>query len=190
MLKKLKNQSLGKLLILLWNVCRMGLLRLAHPKAAQVSLIQNIHPSTVIAIDKGAVKFKHSIFTRKGVSLRVSHGGKLSLGTCFFNQGCSVTCLKNITIGDDCLFGPNVVIVDHDHDYRHSNTKRGSDYICKEVVIGNNVVVGANCVILKGAVIGDNCMIGAGSVVTGEIPEGTLYYVDQTKCHKQIAFYE
>ena len=39
-----------------------------------------------------------------------------------------------------------------------------------EIFIGNNVWIGRNVTILKGARIGDNCVIATGSIVTGEIP--------------------
>ncbi|GEM_PF-1230138 len=39
-----------------------------------------------------------------------------------------------------------------------------------EIIIGNNVWIGRNVTILKGAKIGDNCVIATGSIVTKEIP--------------------
>ena len=44
----------------------------------------------------------------------------------------------------------------------------------KDVYIGNNVFVGAGCVILPGTRIGDNCIIGAGTVCSGDIPENSV----------------
>lgn len=43
-------------------------------------------------------------------------------------------------------------------------------YKTKEVVLGDNVWIGSNCVILPGVMIGNNSVIGAGSVVTKSIP--------------------
>jgi acetyltransferase-like isoleucine patch superfamily enzyme len=37
------------------------------------------------------------------------------------------------------------------------------------VVIGDNVFIGAGCLILKGVTIGEGCTVGAGSVVTGDL---------------------
>ena len=42
------------------------------------------------------------------------------------------------------------------------------------VTIGNNVWFGANVTVCGGVTIGDNCVIGAGSVVTRDIPAGSL----------------
>ncbi|MGO7601667.1 DapH/DapD/GlmU-related protein, partial [Rhizobium ruizarguesonis] len=38
------------------------------------------------------------------------------------------------------------------------------------IVIGDDVWIGANCVILDGATIGNGAVIAAGAVVTGDIP--------------------
>ena len=44
------------------------------------------------------------------------------------------------------------------------------------VVIGDNVWIGANAVILKGTYIGSNTVIGAGTVVSGSIPPKSLVF--------------
>lgn len=107
-------------------------------------------------------------------NLYLVSGGEMKIGShCFFNTGCSVTCEGSIQIGDNCSFGNNVVIVDHDHNYRHIGSEL---FISKPIVIGNNVWVGANVVILKNTVIGDNCVIAAGTTVRGTIPSGCIYY--------------
>lgn len=178
---RIKNQSFSKLAIIAYNILRMSLLRVLHCGHIKTAIIQNIHPSTEISVCRGGtLDLSHSIFTRRGVTLRAS-GGQMKIGTCFFNQGCYVTSLKRIEIGNNCLFGPNVTIVDHDHDYRFLNTKRGSEYICKDILIGQNVVVGANTVILKGSIIGDNSIIGASSVVSGVVHANSIYYSKHEK---------
>ena len=42
------------------------------------------------------------------------------------------------------------------------------------VRIGNNVFVGHRSIVLPGVSIGDNCVIGAGSVVSKNIPSGSI----------------
>lgn len=44
-----------------------------------------------------------------------------------------------------------------------------------KTVIGNNVFIGVNTVILKNTTIGDNVIIGAGSVVSGKIESNSVY---------------
>lgn len=97
----------------------------------------------------------------------VAQNGTLEIGDhCFFNTGCCLTALDSIKIGNNCKFGNNLVIVDHDHNYKE---EMASDFISAPVTIGNNVWVGANVTILRGTSIGDDCVIGAGSVVKGNI---------------------
>ncbi|MDI9553531.1 MAG: DapH/DapD/GlmU-related protein, partial [Bacteroidota bacterium] len=43
-----------------------------------------------------------------------------------------------------------------------------------KIVIGNNVFIGINSIILSNTSIGDNCIVGAGSVVRGKFPENSV----------------
>ena len=121
--------------------------------------------------------------SRNNVSFRVYDGGKLTIGKNFFiNDGSSINCNQNITIGNNVFLGPNVLIYDHDHDYKNDM----NNFICKEVKIGNNVWLGANCIVLKGVTIGDNVTVAAGSVITKDIPSGTLFYQKRETCMKNL----
>ncbi len=116
--------------------------------------------------------------------LRVQNGD-LEIGDkCFFNANVSITCLDKIEIGSGCQFGNNVVIIDHDHDYKKEG---GAPLVSAPVIIGRNVWVGANVVILRGSVIGDGAVIAAGSVVKGEVPEDTLFYQKRENVIKPIS---
>ena len=69
----------------------------------------------------------------------------------------------------------------------HQNTTIGaSEPGGNPPVIGNNVVVGANCVILGDIKIGDNSIIGAGSVVVKDVPSNSLVVGNPGKVIKQI----
>lgn len=116
--------------------------------------------------------------SREKLYLGVIGKGKLTLGNhCFFNINSSITCVESITIGDNCKFGNNLVIVDHDHNFKPSEnfTATNPEFISSPISIGNNVWVGADVVILRGALIGDKCVIAAGSIVRGIVPDGTIF---------------
>lgn len=85
-----------------------------------------------------------------------------------------IICHQNISIGNDVQFSPNVLVYDHDHDFRAPGGVRSMKFRTTPVRIGSNVWIGANTVILRGTTIGDNCVIAAGSVVKGTIPDGTV----------------
>ena len=91
---------------------------------------------------------------------------------CFFNHNASITCASSVTIGDKCMFGNNLVIVDHDHS--RSKGVPTEELSAEPIRIGNNVWVGANVVILKGVNIGNNAVVAAGAVVNTDVPEGAV----------------
>ena len=103
----------------------------------------------------------------------VAVGGNLTIGEhTFINSNCTIVSHENIDIGSDCMFGPNVCIYDHDHQYGYEGIS--GDYKTSQVTIGDNCWIGANTVILRGTHIGDNSVIGAGTVVKGNIPAHSL----------------
>jgi|HubBroStandDraft_6_1064221.scaffolds.fasta_scaffold391679_2 maltose O-acetyltransferase len=75
-----------------------------------------------------------------------------------------------VEIGDDVTFAPDVHVIVHD-----ASTKRCVGHTrLAPVRIGSRVFVGARTTILPGVRIGDDVLIGAGSVVTRDIPSGTV----------------
>ena len=79
-------------------------------------------------------------------------------------SGSVIGAFKSITIGNNVRCGANTTITDSDW---HLDDKRAGDP--KPVVIEDNVWLGLNVIVLKGATIGKNSVIGAGSVVTKNI---------------------
>ena len=85
---------------------------------------------------------------------------------------------NKVIIGDNCLFGAGVVIMDSDFHTLTVNSKnyRGwNEAISEPVVLGNNVWVCRNSIVLKGVRIGDNSVIAASSVVTKSVPSNQLF---------------
>lgn len=116
-----------------------------------------------------------TLFSRCG--LTAYPGAEIVIGDGVGLNGTTITSKKRICIGDGTMIAPNVIIVDSDfhvpwpaEDRWTSNTAAAD----REVVIGRNVWIGMNTLVLKGAVIGDNSIIGAGSLVTGEIPANAV----------------
>ena len=113
----------------------------------------------------------------------ISFGDRTSIGKNFFaNNGCIIYDHGGVTIGDNVLLGPNVIItsVSHPMDakerafYHDQNSfephKRADKEVCSPVHIGNNVWIAAGAIVCSGVTIGDNTVIGAGSIVTRDIP--------------------
>lgn len=155
------------------SIFYIGGWKLRYGRRIQAAFPQGMEKVRV-EIDKNAViRLGERIQNRGALYIGCKEEGKLQIGGhCFFNTNTSITCMKQITIGEFCKFGNNLVIVDHDHDFKNT----GEEFPAEEIIIGNHVWVGANCVILKGVRIGDRAVIAAGSVVRKDVPAGCVYY--------------
>ena len=77
-----------------------------------------------------------------------------------------------VTIGNDVMMGPEVVIYTSGHRFDRTDIpmeEQGSTEP-QPVHIGNDVWIGRRVMIMPGVTIGDGCVIGAGAVVTKDIP--------------------
>ena len=104
-----------------------------------------------------------------------------------FNNGFSIVAEHgNITIGNDCLAGINVSIINSDfHPIRISERHNGTQK-SKDVVIGNNVFIGSNVSICKGVHIGDNAVIANGASVFDDVKENTIVRGNPAVFYKEI----
>lgn len=84
-------------------------------------------------------------------------------------SGIAIGCVKSVRLGRNVRCGPNTIITDSDE---HLDDPRAGKP--KEIVIGDNVWLGMNVVVLKGVTIGENSLIGANSVVTKSIPANVV----------------
>ncbi len=75
-----------------------------------------------------------------------------------------------ISIGDNFISAPGSMILSHDA----SLFTQYNVYRVEKTIIGNNVFLGANAVVLAGVTVGDGSIIGAGSVVTKDVPAGMV----------------
>ncbi|OUR82260.1 hypothetical protein A9Q75_05955 [Colwellia psychrerythraea] len=93
---------------------------------------------------------------------------KLHLGNnVSINDGAYINALGNIKIGNDVAISAGAKLVSTMLDVESFTTRK--KHVNKEILIGNNVQVGAGAIILPGIVVGDNVIIGAGSVVTKNV---------------------
>lgn len=155
---------------------KMGLLKLLHGAKFSGPALCQVSPYTEITVDRGAEAHIGPGFKmRPGAILRVRRGAVCRLGkNVSLNSNNVLACRERVTLGDNVLLSPNVQIYDHDHDYKAPGGVAALRYRTSPVVIGSNVWIGANCVILRGATIGDNCVIGANTVVRGDIPANSV----------------
>ena len=91
----------------------------------------------------------------------------------YANAGWTLVDDTHIYIGDNTMFGPNVVLATAGHPIDPKLRSQGLQYNMP-VRIGSNCWLGAGVIVMPGVTIGDNTVIGAGSVVTKDIPSGVV----------------
>jgi len=98
------------------------------------------------------------------------------------SDGLHISAVRHVVIGDDCLFGSNVYIGDHNHcSYRgllQSNPDEPPNtrilHSDGEIIIGKNTWIGNNVLVLAPTVIGEGCIIAANSLVKGKFTRNTI----------------
>lgn len=117
-----------------------------------------------------------------------SSGGELFSPSIKIGRGLAVsdrlhiTAINQIEIGDNCLFGSGVYIGDHNHgSYRGDAQSTPLEWPVRRklvshgpVIIGSNVWLGDNVIVIGPVKIGCGAVIGANSVVTRDIPENCM----------------
>jgi acetyltransferase-like isoleucine patch superfamily enzyme len=120
----------------------------------------------------------------RGELLVFGHGGQVSIGEwCYVGEQTRIWSSGSIRIGHRVLISHLCTIMDNlthpfDPEARHRQfrhiVERGfpdnDDLGEKPVLIEDDALIGAHCVILRGVTIGRGAIIGAGSVVTGNVP--------------------
>ena len=130
---------------------------------------------------KGNLKRLRALFKHCGEHVIIEggfycdYGDKISMGDrVFININCTILDGGKVTIGDDCLIGPNVQLLTVGHD-TDPNLRLEKHNYADNISIGNNVWLGAGVIILAGVNIGDNSVIGAGSVVCKDVEPCSTY---------------
>lgn len=112
------------------------------------------------------------------VILHTWEGGRIEIGDHTGASAVVISSRSGVKIGKHCNIGGNVRIFDHDFHALDAEVRRGprgcDDCATKPIIIGDDVFIGAQSIILKGVTIGDRAIIGAGSVVTKDVPADAI----------------
>jgi len=99
-------------------------------------------------------------------------GGHLEIGdNVFINYGSSLVASAHIRVGNDCLIGTHVMVMDCDF---HRVEDKAWDTTGTPIVIEDRVWLGNRSMVLKGVRIGHDSVVAAGSVVTRDVPPRTV----------------
>lgn len=75
-----------------------------------------------------------------------------------------------VEIGDNFISAPGSVILSHDASpYIHIRKHR-----VEKTIVGNEVFLGLNSIVMPGVKIGNRVIVGAGAIVTKDVPDGVV----------------
>lgn len=103
----------------------------------------------------------------------------------YANFGLTLVDDTHIYVGDNTMFGPNVIIATAGHPILPVLREKGYQYNAS-VHIGKNCWLGAGVIVVPGITIGDNVVIGAGSVVTKDLPDNVVAVGNPCRILRQI----
>ena len=102
------------------------------------------------------------------------NGKNIHVGEEFLvNYNVTILDIAPVSIGDYVMIGPNTLITTVNYPISPKKRRRHLGQ-AKPVVIGNDVWIGFEAVILAGVTIGDGAIIGARAVVTKDVPPYTI----------------
>jgi virginiamycin A acetyltransferase len=105
--------------------------------------------------------------------------GDLTVGeNSIINSGCVLYTGNGIRIGCNVAIAANCTFAPVNHEYADRGVlirQQGFRPSKGGIIVGDDVWIGANCVLLDGAMIGSGCVIGAGCVVRGVLEPYGVY---------------
>lgn len=120
------------------------------------------------------VEIGHSCRLERGIQFKFDGiwkpGPSIVVGDrTFIGAGCEFNIRRRITIGSDCLIAAGSRFVDHDHGTGRESPIRLQRSREGEILIEDDVWIGANAVVLRGVHIGSGAIVAAGAVVTKSV---------------------
>jgi len=105
--------------------------------------------------------------------------GEVVIGEdCAINSGTVIYTGNGVRIGDAVLIAANCTLAPTNHAFADTSRRiRDQGFLPSKggIVIGDDVWLGANVVVLDGADIGEGCVVAAGSVVRGKLEPYSIY---------------
>lgn len=146
-----------------------------HP-TARISKMADIEDS----VRGTLIKISENVIIDSFVKIKpAGGGGDLVIGqNSFINSGCVLYTGNGICIGQSVAVASNCTFAPVNHEYSRKNiliVKQGFRPSKGGIVIGDDVWIGANCVILDGAIIGQGCVVAACSMVRGILDDYGIY---------------
>jgi acetyltransferase-like isoleucine patch superfamily enzyme len=152
-----------------------------------------VHGNVLEALREGRLEVGPHALLEPGVWITAPGQARVRIGEgTFLNLGVMVASTALVEIGAHCMLANGCFVTDGNHRFDDPDmpitwqgfTSKGPTRI------GDNTWLGANVVVTSGVTIGRRCVVGANSVVTTDIPDGSIAAGAPARVLKQIEWAE
>jgi acetyltransferase-like isoleucine patch superfamily enzyme len=124
---------------------------------------------------RGRIEFGRFVWLGHGTKIRC-HEGRVEIGAkTVLGQECTISAYELVRIGEQCTIADRAMFIDFDHgvvEVERPIRKQG--IYTRPVEIGSNVWIGYGACILRGVRVGDNAIVGTNCVVTKDVPANAV----------------
>ena len=150
-----------------------------------------VHGNVLEALREGRLEIGPQTLLEPDVWITAPGHARVRIGEgTFLNLGVMVASVDLVEIGSHCMLANGCFVTDGNHRFDdpalpitwQGFTTKGPTRI------GDNVWLGAHVVVTSGVTIGEHCVIGANSVVTTDVPPGTVAAGAPARVIREIEF--
>jgi len=123
----------------------------------------------------GRVDFGRFVWIGDRTKIRC-HEGTVEIGQkTVIGQECTISAYQHVRIGEQCVIADRAMFIDFDHGVVEVERPiRVQGIYKRDVIVGSNVWIGYGACILRGVSVGDNSIVGANCVVTRDVPANAV----------------
>ena len=159
--------TLSQVRILYWRMLGMKI-----GKGTKLSKLEVTWPHKVSLGERCSLEYSVNMNAAgsytEGISIEIGDGT-------FIGHGCEFNTTSKVTVGQHCLIAAGTRFIDHDHGMDPGSRMIDQPETHAKIVVGSDVWIGANCIVLKGVTIGDGAVLAAGAVLTTSVPPYAVY---------------
>ena len=154
--------------------------------------MKKIAPNVKLGKDVKIYDFVNLYGCTIGDNTKIGHFVEIQKGT-RIGRNCKISShtfiCEGVTIEDFVFIGHNVTFTNDI--YPRAANENGelqteSDWICVPTLVKTGASIGSSATLLCGITVGENSMVGAGSLVTKDVPAGTIVAGNPAKVLKKV----